>query len=149
MWDIKWADRYHRGDHRRQVDSGQQHDAGVLYHPSVFCTDAGSWLRLRGHGGVIPADASPDGGDPVRDRYFHESGRGPHWPNEHKDFEDYKRCKGILFTQCRLGIANVDDQWFEDVFRNATCKVETYGSRRRLTLGPPMYSTLPHRGIWA
>ncbi|MDE6830108.1 MAG: UDP-N-acetylmuramoyl-L-alanyl-D-glutamate--2,6-diaminopimelate ligase, partial [Lachnospiraceae bacterium] len=23
-------------------------------------------------------------------------------PNEHKDFEDYKRCKGILFTQCRL-----------------------------------------------
>ena len=56
-------------------------------------------------------------------------------PNEHKDFEDYKRCKGILFTQCRLGIANVDDQWFEDVFRNATCKVETYGSRRRLTLG--------------
>lgn len=64
----------------RQVDSGQQHDAGVLYHPSVFCTDAGGWMRLRGHGGVIPgADASPDGGDPVRDRYFHESGRGPHW----------------------------------------------------------------------
>ena len=23
-------------------------------------------------------------------------------PNEHKDFEDYKRCKGILFTQCNL-----------------------------------------------
>ena len=22
-------------------------------------------------------------------------------PNEHKDFEDYKRCKGILFTQCK------------------------------------------------
>lgn len=48
-------------------------------------------------------------------------------PNEHKDFEDYKRCKGILFTQCRLGIANVDDQWYEDVFQNATCKVETFG----------------------
>lgn len=48
-------------------------------------------------------------------------------PNEHKDFEDYKRCKGILFTQCRLGIANVDDQWFEDVFKNATCKIETFG----------------------
>ena len=30
-------------------------------------------------------------------------------PNEHKDFEDYKRCKGILFTQCKLGIANIDD----------------------------------------
>lgn len=48
-------------------------------------------------------------------------------PNEHKDFEDYKRCKGILFTQCRLGIANVDDPWYRDVFRNATCKVETFG----------------------
>ena len=33
-------------------------------------------------------------------------------PNEHKDFEDYKRCKGMLFTQCRLGIANVDDRWY-------------------------------------
>ena len=30
-------------------------------------------------------------------------------PNEHKDFEDYKRCKGILFTQCKLGIANIDE----------------------------------------
>ncbi len=48
-------------------------------------------------------------------------------PNEHKDFEDYKRCKGILFTQCRLGIANVDDRWFEDVFRHATCRTETFG----------------------
>ena len=55
-------------------------------------------------------------------------------PNEHKDFEDYKRCKGILFTQCRLGIANVDDQWFEDVFRNATCKVETYGFSEKADL---------------
>ena len=29
-------------------------------------------------------------------------------PNEHKDFEDYKRCKGLLFKQCRIGIGNVD-----------------------------------------
>ncbi len=55
-------------------------------------------------------------------------------PNEHKDFEDYKRCKGILFTQCRLGIANVDDRWYEDVFRNATCKVETFGFSERADL---------------
>lgn len=48
-------------------------------------------------------------------------------PNEHKDFEDYKRCKGLLFKQCRLGIANVDDQYFQDVFQGATCKVETFG----------------------
>ena len=48
-------------------------------------------------------------------------------PNEHKDFEDYKRCKGILLTQCKIGIANVDDQWYKDVFKNATCQVETFG----------------------
>ena len=48
-------------------------------------------------------------------------------PNEHKDFDDYKRCKGLLFKQCKLGIANVDDQWYEDVFAGATCRVETFG----------------------
>ena len=48
-------------------------------------------------------------------------------PNEHADFEDYKRCKGLLFKQCELGIANGDDPWFEDVFKEATCKVETFG----------------------
>ncbi len=55
-------------------------------------------------------------------------------PNEHKDFEDYKRCKGILFTQCRLGIANVDDPWYEDVFRNAACQVETFGMSQKADL---------------
>lgn len=55
-------------------------------------------------------------------------------PNEHKDFEDYKRCKGILFTQCNLGIANVDDRWYEDVFKNATCKVETFGFSEKADL---------------
>ena len=52
----------------------------------------------------------------------------------HKDFEDYKRCKGILFTQCRLGIANVDDRWFEDVFRHATCRTETFGFSEKADL---------------
>ena len=48
-------------------------------------------------------------------------------PNEHKDFEDYKRCKAMLFKQCRLGIANVDDKYFPDLFKDATCRVETFG----------------------
>ena len=48
-------------------------------------------------------------------------------PNEHKDFDDYKRCKGLLFKQCRLGIANVDDKYFRDVFQGATCRIETFG----------------------
>ena len=48
-------------------------------------------------------------------------------PNEHKDFDDYKRCKGLLFKQCKIGIANCDDEHFEDVFKEATCKIETFG----------------------
>lgn len=55
-------------------------------------------------------------------------------PNEHKDFDDYKRCKGMLFKQCRLGIANLDDKWYEDVFREATCKVETFGFSKEADL---------------
>lgn len=55
-------------------------------------------------------------------------------PNEHKDFDDYKRCKGLLFKQCRIGIANVDDQWFEDVFAGATCKTETFGFSEKADL---------------
>lgn len=58
---------------------------------------------------------------------FTNLGRDHIGPNEHKDFEDYKRCKGLLFQQCRLGIANVDDKYFRDVFRNATCRTETFG----------------------
>ena len=54
--------------------------------------------------------------------------------NEHKDFEDYKRCKGLLFRQCRIGIANVDDPWYEDVFRGATCQVETFGFSEKADL---------------
>lgn len=55
-------------------------------------------------------------------------------PNEHKDFEDYKRCKGLLFKQCRIGIANVDDPYFEDVFRGATCQIETFGFAQKADL---------------
>ena len=55
-------------------------------------------------------------------------------PNEHKDFDDYKYCKGLLFKQCKLGIANVDDKWFEDVFKGATCKIETFGFSEKADL---------------
>ena len=48
-------------------------------------------------------------------------------PREHKDFEDYKNCKGLLFKQCKLGIGNIDDPWYEDVMKGHTCELETYG----------------------
>jgi len=55
-------------------------------------------------------------------------------PNEHKDFDDYKRCKGLLFKQCKIGIANVDDEHFADVFKEATCEVETFGFSEKADL---------------
>ena len=66
-------------------------------------------------------------GIPFEIGIFTNLGKDHIGPNEHKDFEDYKRCKGLLFRQCRLGIANVDDKYFKDVFRNATCRGETFG----------------------
>ena len=66
-------------------------------------------------------------GIPFEIGIFTNLGKDHIGPNEHKDFEDYKRCKGLLFQQCRLGIANVDDKYFPEVFQNATCQVETFG----------------------
>ena len=48
-------------------------------------------------------------------------------PNEHKDFDEYKYCKSLLFKQSKIGIGNVDDKWFKDIFKDATCEVETFG----------------------
>ncbi len=47
--------------------------------------------------------------------------------NEHRDFAHYLECKAMLFKQSKIGIANVDDKHFEEVFDGATCKIETYG----------------------
>ena len=66
-------------------------------------------------------------GIPFEIGIFTNLGKDHIGPNEHKDFDDYKRCKGLLFKQCRLGIANVDDKYFHDVFQGATCRTETFG----------------------
>lgn len=73
-------------------------------------------------------------GIPFEIGIFTNLGRDHIGPNEHADFEDYKRCKGLLFQQCRLGIANVDDRYYEDVFSNASCKTETYGFSEKADL---------------
>ncbi len=48
-------------------------------------------------------------------------------PNEHKDFDDYLRCKSLLLKQCRTGIVNRDDEHFEKIIQGHTCELETYG----------------------
>jgi UDP-N-acetylmuramoyl-L-alanyl-D-glutamate--2,6-diaminopimelate ligase len=49
-------------------------------------------------------------------------------PAEHKDFEEYMACKGLLFKNCKVGIANCDDIHMEQVTEGHTCSLETYGT---------------------
>ena len=48
-------------------------------------------------------------------------------PNEHRDFEDYLRCKSLLFRQCKKGILNGDDEHLQQILEGHTCTVETFG----------------------
>ncbi|MBQ7584474.1 MAG: UDP-N-acetylmuramoyl-L-alanyl-D-glutamate--2,6-diaminopimelate ligase [Lachnospiraceae bacterium] len=47
--------------------------------------------------------------------------------NEHRDFEDYLHCKSLLFSQCRTGLLNGDDEHTGDMLKEATCEAETFG----------------------
>ena len=48
-------------------------------------------------------------------------------PNEHENFEDYLRCKSMLFRQCKMGILNADDANVNNILEGHTCDVLTYG----------------------
>lgn len=54
--------------------------------------------------------------------------------NEHKDFEEYMSCKGMLFKNCRIGIANADDVHINQVLQGHTCKLETFGIEKEADL---------------
>ncbi len=55
-------------------------------------------------------------------------------PGEHGSFEEYMACKGLLFKQCKVGIANVDDKHMEQVLSGHTCTLETYGLSEKADL---------------
>ena len=46
---------------------------------------------------------------------------------EHASFEEYLACKAMLFRQCKVGIVNCDDTHWEEVTREHTCAIETFG----------------------
>ena len=48
-------------------------------------------------------------------------------PNEHKDFDDYLRCKSMLLKQCKHGIVNMDADFIDQVLEGHTCDLETFG----------------------
>lgn len=47
-------------------------------------------------------------------------------PSEHADFDEYLRCKSMLFRQCRTGIVNIDDAHTEAVLEGHTCDLVTF-----------------------
>ena len=47
--------------------------------------------------------------------------------DEHDSFEDYKYCKSLLFKQCRVGIFNIDSEYYSDMVKDVTCEIFTYG----------------------
>lgn len=47
--------------------------------------------------------------------------------SEHADMEEYLYCKSLLFKQCKLGLINCDDEKWNEVTKDHTCEIETYG----------------------
>lgn len=47
-------------------------------------------------------------------------------PGEHGDFEEYLYYKSRLLNLCRVGLVNRDDEHFEDIVKNSTCRLYTY-----------------------
>ena len=53
-------------------------------------------------------------------------------PNEHTDFDHYLNCKAMLFSQCKTGIVNGDDEHVDRILEKATCDVIRYGFKKGL-----------------
>ena len=48
-------------------------------------------------------------------------------PNEHDSMEDYAASKSILFRRCKKAVVNNDDQSVNEILRNHTCLVSSFG----------------------
>ena len=47
--------------------------------------------------------------------------------DEHESFQDYMYCKSLLFKQSRIGIFNMDSEYFEYMSKDASCDMYTFG----------------------
>ena len=48
-------------------------------------------------------------------------------PGEHADMAEYIACKGKLFRQCKIGLANAEADYLDEVMEGHTCQLETFG----------------------
>ena len=54
--------------------------------------------------------------------------------NEHADMEEYAYCKSLLFSMCKNGIFNIDDKYYNDMIKNSTCNIYTFGHNKESDL---------------
>lgn len=47
-------------------------------------------------------------------------------PKEHPTFEHYRECKSRLFSLCKYGIINLDDENSDYIIKNAKCDITTF-----------------------
>lgn len=48
-------------------------------------------------------------------------------PDEHADFEEYLYYKSQMLNRCKIGLANLDDQCFDVITKDAACQLYSYG----------------------
>ena len=48
-------------------------------------------------------------------------------PGEHADMAEYIACKGKRFRQCKIGLANAEADYLDEVMERHTCQLETFG----------------------
>lgn len=48
--------------------------------------------------------------------------------------EDYIYSKSLLFQKCKYGILNIDDIHYEDMIKNSTCDIHTFGKNKEANL---------------
>ena len=52
----------------------------------------------------------------------------------HKSMENYLKAKSKLFNMCNIGIINIDDEYADELIKNATCKIFTYSIEKESDL---------------
>ncbi len=51
-------------------------------------------------------------------------------PNEHKDFDEYLACKGMLIAQSRQGFVNMDDPWTKTMLEPISTPIISFGKSK-------------------
>ena len=77
---------------------------------------------------------------------FTNLGRDHIGPKEHKDMAEYAHYKSLLFQKCCFGIGNIDDPYYREIFKDASCQVTTYSCRQKADVQASDIMLVNHNG---